>query len=397
MLKDLDKRQQDPIQSSSGSAPVFNNKSHSQRWVILILVLLLLISLSIIIWQKFSVSSNEKLSALTLIEQPLTKQSLTEKSSIEQSLKSQTNAPPKNVISQAENNATKTTTSETSNNAVNQATLASESTMSASKNEVSETLPQKHTPIKTEAAIADAISDNANLKASESAEIQSSETVKEAIAVVTETKPEYQQAPIAQSTLTISRKQLTPEELASKKIAQAEQAIANKDIKKAEQLFEDVLLVVPSHKSARKQLAALWFGKQSYQAALNLLSRGLALDSQDQEFRLMKARIYLNQGQAQSALDTLKVLDNIRLIEYQSLLASTAQQLGEFSSAEKAYNILTELAPSIGRWWLGLAIAQDSQSQFSQAKINYQIALKQQDLSSETAQFAQNRILELGE
>lgn len=384
MLKDLDKRQQDPIQSSSGSAPVFNNKSHSQRWVILILVLLLLISLSVIMWQKFSEPSNDKLSALTLIkksitEQSLKEQSLTEIPAAEQSVTPQVNTPSKNVGSQPENNVNKIITS-------------------ASNAQVNESLPEIQAAItvettQAEAAISEIKIDNTQLKESASADVQSREVALDVMADEAESK----QSEIAQSTLTISRKQLTPEQLASKKIAQAEQAIANKDIKKAEQLFEDVLLVVPSHKSARKQLAALWFGKQSYQDALNLLSRGLALDSQDQEFRLMKARIYLSQGQGQSALDTLKVLDNLRLIEYQSLLASTAQQLGEFPPAEKAYNILTELAPNVGRWWLGLAIAQDSQSQFSKAKINYQIALKQQDLSSETAQFAQNRILELGE
>jgi len=197
--------------------------------------------------------------------------------------------------------------------------------------------------------------------------------------------------------LTISRKQLSAEELVQQKITQAEQAISDNHIDKAERLFEDVLLIIPQHKSARKQLAALWFGRQANQAALNLLSQGIALAPQDSEYRLMKARIYLNQGQVKLAVDTLVSLSTIKNVEYQTLLANSAQQSAQFSTASFAYKQLTNMEPNVGRWWLGLAVAYDSNSQFSQAANAYQQAVKQSNLSESAVQFAQRRLQELGE
>lgn len=364
MLKDLDKRQHDSAESSGVNSQIIVKQGHSQRWIIVILLLLLTVSLGIIAWQKINPKAEEQSVA----------------------------ANPYNTISMESNNAINTSAA-TSN-------IESEKQISTPNASPSSLMKIKNGDNQTTDSLSQITAEKNEIVQSKSESVQVQENdsaISELEVASTEFKGTIEVDPVSEPTLTISRKQLTPDQLASKKIAQAEQAIANKDISKAEQLFEEVLLVVPYHKSARKQLAALWFGKQFYQAALNLLSQGLALDNQDAEFRLMKARIYLSQGQAQLALNDLKVLDNIRSVEYQSLLASTAQQLSLFATAEKAYNILTELSPNVGRWWLGLAIAQDSQSYFEQAITSYKTALKQADLSSETAQFAANRIIELGE
>jgi len=201
----------------------------------------------------------------------------------------------------------------------------------------------------------------------------------------------------SKSSLTISRKQLSPNELAQQKINQAEQAVANNLLAKAEMLFEEVLLIVPENNVARKQLAALWFGKKSYQAALNLLSQGIARDPLDSEYRLMKARIYLEQRQTLSAVNVLKVLSNEPDVEYQSLLAASAQQTKEFEIAIKAYQLLAQLQPNVGRWWLGLAIVLDSSGDFEQAIKAYISASEKTDLSESARQFARQRSQELGE
>ncbi len=197
--------------------------------------------------------------------------------------------------------------------------------------------------------------------------------------------------------LTISRKQLSAEQLAKQKIAQAERALQNNELANAEQLFEEVLLVLPEHKVARKQLAALWFGRKSYQAALNLLSQGIALTPDDSEYRLMKARIYLIQGQRQAAVNTLKALADLADVEYQALLATNAQQTKQYQLAIDAFNILVKLQPTVGRWWLGLAVALDSDGQFTQAAIAYNKVKESDGLSESAQQFARQRLQELGE
>lgn len=199
------------------------------------------------------------------------------------------------------------------------------------------------------------------------------------------------------STMSVSRRQLSPAELVSKKLAGAEKAINSNELSKAEQLFEEILIIVPSHKQARKKLAALWFGRKSYQQAVNLLSQGIAIDRHDGELRLLKARIYLSQGQHEAAFNTLKPLALFEQEEYQVMLANIAQQLEQYPSAISAYQMLIKMQPYSGRWHLGLAIVYDKNSQFPLAVNEYAVALTKADLSTSSAKFAKQRMQALGE
>lgn len=197
--------------------------------------------------------------------------------------------------------------------------------------------------------------------------------------------------------LTISRSQLSPKALAANKITQAEQAMERHDLAKAESLFEEVLLIVPEHETARKQLAALWYGKRYYQDAINLLSQGIALAPQGEEMRLMSARIYYEQGQARQAYNILSPVKQSTSTELQALLANTATELNEHDNAIMAYQNLIALEPDMGRWWLGMAVSLDSLGKFVLARDAYKQALARNNLSSSAMQFARQRLIELGE
>jgi len=197
--------------------------------------------------------------------------------------------------------------------------------------------------------------------------------------------------------MSVSRRQLSPQELVAKKLVRAEKAINANELTKAEQLFEEVLIIKPSHKEARKKLAALWFGRKSYQQAVNLLSQGIAIDRQNGELRLLKARIHLTQKQYQAAFTTLKVLPLYEQEEYQVMLVNVAQQIEQYPSAISAYQVLIKMQPYSGRWHLGLAIVYDKSSQFSLAINEYALALSKTDLSISSAKFAKQRLQALGE
>ncbi|NQY34056.1 MAG: tetratricopeptide repeat protein [Alteromonadaceae bacterium] len=201
---------------------------------------------------------------------------------------------------------------------------------------------------------------------------------------------------VNKSSMAVTRRQISPVDLAAQKMSQAKKAIELNNLKQAEHLFEDILLLQPEHKYARKQLAALWFGRKEYLAALNLLSQGIVIDGQDSEFYLMKARIYLSQGDPQQAYQNLNALVQTKDIEYQLALANTAQQIGNFSAAITAYKILLVMQPDVGRWWLGLAVVFDRNSQFEQAIPAYRTALIKGDLSISAVEFSQQRLQELG-
>ena len=229
----------------------------------------------------------------------------------------------------------------------------------------------------------------------------SNKSAKELNLVSTKTVQKTNQQPITKqenlSKMSVSRRQLTPKELITQKFEKAEKFVNLNEIFKAEQLFEEILIIDPTDKQARKKLAALWFGRKSYQQALNLLSQGIVLDKQDSELRLMKARIHIKQGQHLNAYEVLKPLSYLEQEEYQVMLANIAQKVEQYPSAISAYQLLINMQPYSGRWHLGLAIIYDKTSQFSLASNKYKIALTKTDLSASSAKFAKQRLQAIGE
>ncbi len=192
--------------------------------------------------------------------------------------------------------------------------------------------------------------------------------------------------------MSVTRRQLSASELAQQKLALAEKALAAKQVEKAEKLFEDVLIITPNDSQTRKRLAALWFGRQAYQDAQNLLSQGIALNSKDASLRELKARIHLKQGQVTAAINTLKPLANHQDEQYQIMLANTAQQAQQNEIAIGAYQRLITMQPDLGRWQLGLAVLYDKTSQFTLARHAYQKALTKNDLSLSSEKFVKQRM-----
>jgi len=197
--------------------------------------------------------------------------------------------------------------------------------------------------------------------------------------------------------MSVSRRQLSADELAEQKLALAEKALAAKQVSKAEKLLEDVVIIRPSDSQSRKKLAALWFGRQAYQDAINILSQGIALNGQDSSLREMKARIFLKLGRFTAALNTLKPLANIKDEQYQVMLANTAQQAQQNKVAVEAYNMLIVMQPEQGRWQLGLAVLFDKNSQFKLASSAYKKALTKSDLSLSSENFIKQRIEVIGQ
>jgi MSHA biogenesis protein MshN len=197
--------------------------------------------------------------------------------------------------------------------------------------------------------------------------------------------------------MSVSRRQLSADELADQKLALAEKALAAKQINKAEKLLEDVVIIKPSDSQTRKKLAALWFGRQAYQDAINILSQGIALNGQDSSLREMKARIFLKLGKYTAALNTLKPLANFENEQYQVMLANTAQQAQQNKVAADAYKMLIVMQPDQGRWQLGLAVLYDKNSQFDLASTAYKKALTSNDLSLSSENFIKQRIDVIGQ
>jgi len=380
MLKDLDKRQNE--QQGAANVPVSMSKKSSTNTLLLTIVAIIILNVvGILAWQLYSEN---------------------------QQLKSQVNQEV--TTFRADKNTDKSGVSEKHTLALEELvtpTIATEAitptdnssvATKAPKSELSNTFVKGRDAVKTDLTDLTDMPENKHL-ALESAIPNSTVSLVTPIAAE---KPAVKPIPVVknivtQPKLTISRSQLSPQALAENKITEAEQAIERNDIVKAEALFEEVLLVMPEHETARKQLAALWYGKKSYQDAVNLLSQGIAIAPQTIEMRLMSARIYYEQGQAIQAYNILSPVKHTANAELQALLANLAAEINEHDAAIVAYTALITLEPNVARWHLGSAVSLDSLGKFERAREAYKQAIALNNLSSSAMQFARQRLIELGE
>lgn len=373
MLKDLDKRQHEQQHNSQVNIPVSTPRSNIKSVLFGLTLVALIFAIAVYIWMLLE--ENTQLKAVHTSQSIVHTNQVTDLAiaNVDEVSDGDNAAQAINTSSEKEINAERKTTNNLEKKSLSVEKNISQVTEQAKKVE----------PIKPEVEQIPPEQNTVSLT-------KVDDTTTEQARVLEATKKPT-------PTLKISRHQLTPSALAQKKIAEAEQAIENKDIAKAEMLFEDVLLLLPEHETARKQLAALWYGKKSYQDAVNLLSQGIALAPQSQEMRLMSARIYFEKIQYQQAYNILTPVDYSDNVELQSLLASAATELNDHDAAIAAYLRLTLLEPTMGRWHLGLAISYDTLGKFSQARDAYNNALEKNNLSVTSANFARQRVAELGD
>ncbi len=349
MLKDLEQRT--PEQGHAPNAVVVSNKPSTVKIVVISLVVLLsLNALGFYIWDLQLRLSSSELKAKENKEQVLVRQATTKQPNVEQALARQASTKQPDAVLPLVQPL------------VRQAVIK--------QPDVAQPLAR---PLARQAA------------------------TKQPIIKQPAVQPVKAEKTVTASKMTVSRRQLTTKELVSQKLVSAEKAINSNQITKAETLFEDVLILQPSNKQARKKLAALWFGRKLYQQAINLLSQGIALDKQDSELRMLKAQIQIKLGQHKSAYYTLKALPALKQQDYQVMLANVAQQIEAYEGAIKAYKVLINMQPYRGKWHLGLAIVYDKNSQFTVAEKEYALALSKNDLSSASAEFAAQRMQALGE
>lgn len=384
MLKDLEQRNTESNTAQNGYIPAQNTSSKKGLfWAVLIIIIINVVGW--LVWQLYSenqlLKNNNRSTTDASINTP---NANTRKSDIEKLAEKEASSNHRNTASAAPRELSSSESTSLLPQQTSEKIQAAPEKKSSVNEQLSEALDSNEGAVDTAAQITSASADKEGEPVI--AGHANSSTIKK-----------IQQPAAKPAKISVSRRQLTTGELVDKKLVQAEKAIAASNISKAETLYEDILLLDPDNKHTRKQLAALWFGRQAYQPALNLLSQGLAIDPEDSEFRLMQARIYLTNENYPAALKVLKGHENSADKEYPVLLASVAQEVGDFKTAINAYEILLQLQPQNGRWWLGSAIAHDSSGDFSSAKEAYQQAISKNDLTKSSADFAVQRLLELGE
>ena len=97
-------------------------------------------------------------------------------------------------------------------------------------------------------------------------------------------------------------------------------------------------------------------------------------------------------NQAEAALSPLIHLPPSPTQDYLAMRAALSQKSQQEDIALESYQKLTEVDSENARWWLGLAIQQERQLDFTAAKQSYQGALVRVGISSQSQGFVRDRL-----
>ncbi|HDS1210784.1 tetratricopeptide repeat protein [Shewanella algae] len=202
----------------------------------------------------------------------------------------------------------------------------------------------------------------------------------------------------SQAKMRVTQVSLTPAELSQKKLQQGLQAKELGQLDKAMSAYAEALRLNDANHNARQELAALFYGRGELDKAAVLLRQGAESYPQQPTFWLLLARVQKARSELPLALASLQqIADGSELGREKWLLqAEIGQSLKDWPLVQQSYLSLIRQDASQGRWWLGLAYAQDASGDYDAAKASYQEALKRQGLSSDARDYIENRLAQIG-
>lgn len=194
------------------------------------------------------------------------------------------------------------------------------------------------------------------------------------------------------SGIVVEQVDLTPEQLAANAVGRGKKALDANNLEGALQGFTEALRYTPRDEEVRQKLAILYFGKGETRRAYELLQAGIRLNNDSEALRLGLSKLLVKADQAEAALSPLLYLPSNVSKEYLAMRAALSQKAQRETIALESYQKLTEIEQDNARWWLGLAIQQERQLMFEDAKQSYQNALVRVGISSQSQSFIRDRL-----
>ncbi|MEZ8800875.1 tetratricopeptide repeat protein [Vibrio splendidus] len=196
----------------------------------------------------------------------------------------------------------------------------------------------------------------------------------------------------ANSEMLIEQVELTPEQLSVNAQGRAQKALDANDLTGALKGYTEALRYTPRNEEVRQKLAILYFGKGDTRKAYELFQSGIKLNINSEKLRLGLSKLLVKANQAEAALSPLIHLPPNPTQDYLAMRAALSQKSQQEDIALESYQKLVEVDSDNARWWLGLAIQQERQLDFSAAKESYQGALTRVGISSQSQNFVRDRL-----
>lgn len=190
----------------------------------------------------------------------------------------------------------------------------------------------------------------------------------------------------------IEQIELTSQQLSDNAVGRAQKALDANDLAGALKGYTEALRYAPRNEDVRQKLAILYFGKGDTRKAYELYQSGIKLNTNSEKLRLGLSKLLVKANQAEAALSPLVHLPPNPTKDYLAMRAALSQKSQQEEIALESYKKLVEVDSANARWWLGLAIQQERQLDFSTAKESYQGALTRVGISSQSQNFVRDRL-----
>lgn len=150
----------------------------------------------------------------------------------------------------------------------------------------------------------------------------------------------------------------------------------------------------PDYTDVRESLASLLIAQGNTVQAEQVIKIGLQQRPYFPAFIQLKARLLVDEGKINKALDLLQLAPPLLANnpDYHAFIAALYQRQGKAQYAEKLYEQLLAVQPNNAKWWMGLGIALESMGKTTLAMEAYVRAGNSGQLNPELKMYAQSRV-----
>lgn len=187
---------------------------------------------------------------------------------------------------------------------------------------------------------------------------------------------------------------LEPRERAERLYQQALAGVSRGRQGTAVELLQRALREDPGHVPSRQLLVKLLLDSRALPAAAAALEEGVRVLPAQTDWVLLLSRLQVDQGDAVAALRTLEGSQGQAggRADYPGAIGAVLYRMGRHAESEARYAVASRQEAGNGRWWVGLAMAQEAQGKEREARESYRRALASDGLAAELRAYAESRL-----
>lgn len=192
-------------------------------------------------------------------------------------------------------------------------------------------------------------------------------------------------------------KELTPQQRAENEFRKGVASLQQGKGSDAVASLEEALQLDPMHAAARQTLIGILLENKHKESAIRRAKEGLALDAAQPGLAMILARLELEKGELQPAIETLErsLPYAVDRADYQAFLAALLQRAERHKEAVEHYFIALQKAPQNGVWWMGVAISLQADRRKPEAIEAFKRAKSTNSLSPELVDYVNAQLAQL--